>query len=74
MFNFITGIVDTIASLGKFFIHTIQSLWNLLGHLGTYTLFLTNSFLNLPTILIPFVTASISIYVMYLITDRNLNQ
>lgn len=73
MINFITSIVDTIVSLGKFIIHTIESLTNLLLNIPQYTLFLTNSLLNVPTVLIPFMSASIGIYVMFLITDRNIN-
>lgn len=74
MLNFLNSIVDTIVSLITFIVHSIQSLMNLLLNMPKYITYLINSILNVPTIFIPFLTASIYIYVMYLITNRNLNQ
>lgn len=74
MLNFLNSIVDTVVSLITFVVHSIQSLMNLLLNMPKYITYLINSILNVPTIFIPFLTASIYIYVMYLITNRNLNQ
>lgn len=73
MLSFFESIFDTLRSVITFFIHSIQSLMNLLLNLPKYLTYLVNAVLNVPTIFIPFLTASIYIYVMYLITDRNIN-
>lgn len=71
MISLLQSIVDTITSLVSFVIHTIDSMLNLIAHIPSYVSFLTVSIGYLPTIIMPFAIASISIYVVYLILGRN---
>lgn len=70
MIDLITSIVNVISSLIGFIIHSIESLFNLLTHIPTYVSFLTVSIGYLPTMVIPFAIASISIYVVFLVLNR----
>ena len=71
MLNLLSQIVNTIIAIVSFFVHSIESFINLLVHLPSYITFLTQSIGFLPAILIPFATASISIYVILMIVGRN---
>lgn len=70
MISLIQSIVDVIKSLVQFLIHSIDSFLNLLFHIPTYVSFLTVSIGYLPSIIIPFAIASVSIYVVFLILNR----
>lgn len=71
MISLLQSIVDTVKSVLLFFGHTITSLLNLFAHIPSYVSFLSTSISYLPTIVMPFCLASISIYVVYLILGRN---
>ncbi len=71
MLDFLKTFVDTIGSLFTFIFNVISSLFNLISKLPTFVLFLTNSVALMPMILIPFVMAAISIYVILFILGRN---
>lgn len=71
MFDFLKTFVDTALSLLTFVWHALVSLFNLLSKLPMFVLFLTNSVALLPLILIPFITAAISIYVVLFIVGKN---
>lgn len=71
MITLLKSIVETITALVSFFIHSITSLFNLLGHLPTYIAFMTSSLNVLPSVIVPFALASISVYVVYLVLGRN---
>ena len=64
MLEFIKTLLGTFGSLFTFF-------WNFISKLPSFILFLTNSIALLPMILIPFITAAISIYVVLFIVGRN---
>lgn len=70
MIKLLQSIVDTITSVISFLIHTIQSLINLFLHIPTYVDFLVTSIGLLPTIIIPFALASVSVYVVFIILNR----
>ena len=70
MISLLTAIVDTIKSLLLFVIHSFDSLINLFLHIPTYVSFLTSSISNLPSIIIPFAMATISVYVIFLVLNR----
>lgn len=70
MIKLLQSIVDTIVSLVSFVIHTVTSLVNLIAHIPSYVSFLTVSIGYLPTIIMPFALASISLYVVFLILNR----
>lgn len=71
MIKLLQAIVDTITSVIGFVIHTVESLINLIAHIPTYVSFLTVSIGYLPTIIMPFAIASVSLYVVLLILGRN---
>ena len=73
MISLLQSIVDTITSLIGFVIHSIESLINLIAHIPSYVSFLTVSIGYLPTIVMPFCIASISIYVIFLVINRSTN-
>lgn len=70
MINALQSIVDMIVSFGMFLGHTITSLINLVKHIPTYVSFLTVSIGYLPTMIMPFCIASVSIYVVFMIVNR----
>lgn len=73
MITLLQSIVDTIVSLIGFVIHTVESLINLIAHIPSYVSFLTVSIGYLPTMIMPFCIASISIYVVFLLLNRSTN-
>lgn len=70
MISLLTSIVDFITSVVGLLIHTIESLVNLFLHIPTYVSFLSVSIGYLPTMIIPFAIASVSIYVVFMIINR----
>lgn len=70
MIGLLQSIVDIVTSLVNFLVNIITSFVNLLGHIPTYTAFLISSVSYLPTVILPFALASISIYVIFLILNR----
>ena len=73
MINFLNSIVDTITSLISFVIHAIQSLFSLLINIPRYVAYLSNVLQYIPAVFAPFLLVSISLYVMYLIVGRSVN-
>lgn len=73
MITLLQSIVDTVTSLVGFVIHSVESLINLIAHIPSYVSFLTVSIGYLPTIVMPFCIASISIYVVFLLVNRSTN-
>ena len=71
MVDFLKALFGTFASLIAFVWNAISSLFNLISKLPTFVLFLTNSVALLPVILIPFIVAAISIYVVLFVIGRN---
>lgn len=71
MLDFLKTFVDTLGSFLTFIFNAISSLVNLISKLPSFVLFLTNSVALMPMILIPFVLAAISIYVILFILGRN---
>lgn len=70
MIRLLQSIVDTIISLVGFVIHTVESLINLIAHIPSYVSFLSVSIGYLPTIVMPFCIASVSLYVVFLLLNR----
>ena len=71
MISLLQSIVDTVVSLVAFLLHSIESLLNLLLHIPSYVSFLTVSLGYLPSLVLPFALASVSIYVVFLVLGRN---
>lgn len=71
MLNLLAQIVNTIIAIASFIVHSLESFINLIIHLPSYVTFLIQSIGFLPALLIPFATASISIYIVLFIVGRN---
>lgn len=70
MIDILRSIVEVITTVITFFIHSIESLVSFFLNVPTYTAFLINSVNLLPSVVIPFAIASISLYVMLLVIGR----
>lgn len=70
MISLLQSIVDVFISIVTLIGNMISSLINLLAHIPTYVNFLVTSISFLPSQLVPFATASISIYVIFLLLNR----
>lgn len=68
--NLLDSIAQFAQALGSFVVSTLQSLFVLLSNIPSYINFLVNTFTIVPAIILPFLLASISIYVVYLILGR----
>lgn len=71
MINLLQSILDIVTTVITFFIHSIESLISFFINIPTYTAFLINSINILPSVVIPFAIASISLYVMLMVIGRN---
>lgn len=71
MLNILKTILDIITNLLNFGLSFISSFLMLLVNIPSYINFITSNLLILPNLLIPFITASLSLYVIFLILGRN---
>ena len=71
MFDWLAALGDLIVTIITFVVHMVQSLVFVFTRIPTYTAFLISSINVLPVMIIPFVTASISIYVVLFVLGRN---
>jgi len=70
MIETLRSFLDIVVSLVSFIGHSITSLFDLVSNIPTYTVFLINSINVLPSVIIPFAVASVSLYVVFLIVGR----
>lgn len=70
MIDLLNSLVGFISAIFNFLWNTIQALVSLITRIPSYITFISSSLVILPTVIIPFVLASVSIYVVYLITGR----
>lgn len=73
MINLLKTIVSAITAVFGFFIHFITSMLNFLTHVPVYVGVLGSLIANLPSVIIPFATASVSISVILWILNRRTN-
>lgn len=73
MIKILVSIFDTVRSLVLFIIHLGSSLIALFMNIPKYLTYLTNIVLNVPAVYIPFLTATLGIYAMFLILNRSEN-
>lgn len=71
MITLLKSIVDTIKLLVDIISHMIMSFINLFASLPRYIEFLSIGIGYLPMVIVPFATASIAIYALYLVLNRN---
>lgn len=70
MLNILRSLLDIIVNLVSFVINTITSLINFIIQIPNYVNVLTASIGYMPTLLIPFALASVSLYVVLFLIDR----
>lgn len=70
MLSGLSSLLDTLSALGSFLIHTFESLITLVTHVPQYTAFITSAITVLPSIVIPFALASISLGAVLFILGR----
>lgn len=70
MIALLSRIAEIIITLVTLVINTLTSFINLLTHMGSYSTFVISTINTLPAVLIPFATASISLYVVLFILGR----
>lgn len=68
--DFFSSIGDTIISLINFVINTISSLIALISKIPAYMMYITESLNVLPSFILPFATAYISLLVIQYICNR----
>lgn len=71
MINILRSLIDVATNLVEFVVSFFTSFANLLLNIPMYIAFIINNITSLPSILIPFATASISLYVVFLLLGRN---
>lgn len=70
MIDLLSTITNTISTLVSFFTNSITSLIDLFAQIPTYIAYLTSAIGFAPNVVQPFLLASISIYVIFLLIDR----
>lgn len=70
MIQLLQSIVEIVTSVISFVIHSITSLFNLFTHIPQYVSFMATSINVLPSVIIPFALASVSVYVVFLVLNR----
>lgn len=70
MLDLFSSVANTLVSLVGFIANSVTSLIDLLARIPTYIAYLTSAIGFTPTLVQPFLLASISIYVVFLIIDR----
>lgn len=70
MINLFSKIAEVIVTFVTLVINTLVSFINLISHMGTYSTFVISTINTLPGVLIPFATASISLYIVLFILGR----
>lgn len=70
MIDLLRSIVDAIASVIVFFVHSIESLVGFFLNIPTYVQFISNSLVILPNVVVPFAIASVTLYVMLMVINR----
>lgn len=70
MLGLLSGIWNTIVAIVQFLINMITSLVNLIAHIPAYVAMITSSLTVLPTLIIPFALAGVSLFVVLFILGR----
>lgn len=70
MLDALTAIISAIQSVIQFLINTVNSLVSFFASIPTYVAFLTSSINLIPSVIVPFAIAGVSVYVVLLLIDR----
>lgn len=71
MLNLLKNIVDVINTVVNFFINTLHSIINLISNIPRFVAYVVEVIGLFPTILVPFILVSISIYVVKMVIGRD---
>lgn len=71
MLDILSQLVNTIGALVTFVLHAITSFIAFIAYIPSYLMFITQSIALMPSILIPYATACISVYVILFMIGRN---
>ena len=70
MLDILRSLIDIVVNLVQFVINMITSLINFIINIPIYVNVLSSSIAYMPSVLIPFALASISVYVVLFLIDR----
>lgn len=70
MIDALKSIVTSIIAVINFVAHALTSLWYFIKHIPDYLTFITSSLDILPTVIIPFALATISVYAVFFILNK----
>lgn len=70
MIEALKSIIGAIISVISFVAHSLQSLWYFIKHIPQMIGFLSTSLTVLPTVIIPFALATISVYAVFFILNK----
>ena len=70
MLNILRSFLDIVINLVNFVINTVTSLINFIVNIPNYVNVLTAAIGYMPSLLIPFAIASVSLYVVLFLIDR----
>lgn len=70
MLNILKSFATIIVSLVQLVVNIVTSLFAFIVNIPTYTAFLFSSFNVIPSVVLPFATASVLVYVMLFIVNR----
>lgn len=71
LFDFLAQIIDVIKLLIDFFIHLVQSIYDLITIIPRALVFVTSATLYVPSIFVAYILAGISLSVILVIVGRN---
>lgn len=67
------SIIDIFTSIGSIILHSLETLLSYLSAIPQFIANVFNSIYILPAVFIPYIYASVAVYVVYLIIDRGGN-
>lgn len=70
MLSLLSSFINTVISLVNFFVNSIQSIIDLVTRFPTYISYIVSGIGFTPTLLQPFLLASLFIYVVFFIINR----
>lgn len=70
MLSLLSSFINTVVSLVSFVINSIQSIIDLIARFPTYISYITTGIGFTPSIIQPFLLASLSLYIIFFIINR----
>lgn len=70
MIDLLQSLVNAVSAIFQLIINAISSLVLIISHIPTYLTFLTSGIAYLPAIFIPFISVTISLWVIYFVLGR----